>query len=209
MNSIHQKIAAFNEAASKVFEDEPSYFQLRQSQPASMADINKLEVQLGLALPAELVEFYTTFGCLITDRNNESNSFHIPTPAEQIALTQDKERWPKVQSFGLIDQIIDSWGNDRPEFQQYEFFTPRQTSEINAHFKCFGFYRDWWGLESANYLFFDANGQFGVLNYHQDESDAFDALGIMLKEGIPARSLVDTLTEALDKTTAEIVDDGD
>ena len=102
---------------------------------------------------------------------------------------------------GLIDAMKCTWGNDRPEFDD---FPQSKIDTINAHYKYVGFYRFDWGLEEAYYIYYDKNQQFGIVRYHQDEFDVLwdEHLTVMLTNS-PANQTFEELMIQVLKHLAE------
>lgn len=206
MERIKQKIDEYNNTVVELFGEDDEYYSIDSPNSATENEIKNLEQAIGLPIPKELNKFYTIFGRLKNKGNNESYCFEIPEPSKLIQISLDKS-CGEFASFGLIDMIIYSWGNDREEFQKYQYISAEQTKQINSKYKCFGWYRNDTILESAYYLYFDENENFGTLFYGQDTpNEAFQELKNILNTSIKNISLENILLEALDKTRITMIE---
>lgn len=137
------------------------------------ADIEQLQTLSTLALPPPLIQFYRTLGSLYG--GNQLHDLLIYSP-EALLKCSDPEGadWNRIRSIGMVDMIVLSWGGDRPEFDPARGagLSETEVAALNANYSVVGWYVVEEG-EGFNYLYFDTNGKFGTLFYHQD---AFDEL---------------------------------
>jgi len=191
METIKSKIEEYNAAVDEVLGDD--YYLLSTFEPASDSDLEQLKQHVGFELPKELIQFYKTFGGLKNIDNEESYCFSIST----ISTTRD---------LGLIEMIRYSWGFDRYEFDEGENFTAEEIKQLNSNYKCIGWYRDDTVCESAYYIFFDKDGNFGELFYDQDcFNDAYKVLKKLLKNEFEKTTLENILVKALEQTKDTLI----
>ena len=207
-DKIKQKIDEYNQAVRNTFEeDEYDYYKISNTVSVTDEDINELELLMEMTIPLELKDFYRQYGRLVNENNGESYCLSLFEPKALIEYNTESfaETYSdRKLSFGLIDQIILYWGFDRPEFQVYgerdEGLTKEETAYINDSYKCFGHWIDGDIIEGAYYLFFDKEGNFGEVYYHQDAfSDTALELKKLISDGLTnSRSLEDILVNALE-----------
>lgn len=213
---IRQKIEEYNQAVRNTFEeDEYDYYKISDTVSVTDEEISELELLIDIAIPLPLKDFYRHCGRLINENNGESYCLSLFEPKALIEYNTESfaETYSdRKVSFGLIDQIILYWGFDRPEFQVYgerdEGLTKEETAYINANYKCFGHWIDGDIIEGAYYLFFDREGNFGEVYYHQDAfSDIAFELKKLISDGLTnCRSLEDILVNALETTKNTMIE---
>ena len=188
---VQKKLHEFNELLG-----EP-YAQLNIRTPAQENEINAVLKHFEMTAPADLIQFYREFGG-ITSYNGEYLSIDIDTPERILRSLQAENQWFKLRSLGLIDYIKFTWGNDRPEF---DFVPQEEIDFINKNYRCIGMYRYTWGLEEAHYLYFDCQGKFGEVRYHQDSFDALwsEHLDNMLEKSQATESLEEIIVRIVEK----------
>jgi hypothetical protein len=197
MMSINTVVDTFNQAVDA---------ELETGDIASDAQINDFESKVGFILPNDLRSFYQDMGSLLSE-DFESNCIEIKSlPKILYHLTHD-EWHRKLNSMGLIDYIKYSWGNDRFEFDEY--LSADFIEAINSNYKGFGLWRSFEILEAAHYFYFDKNGKFGTVYYHQDVfDDLVDAqLKPMLEQSQATQTLEQVIEEALIEIAENILDD--
>ena len=118
-------------------------------------------------MPASLLDFYQQIGHI------SQKSCYLPSVKVLIETFYEDSVFKgngHVNRLGLIDMILNSWGNDRFEFQGPEEF-PHISDEniafINEQYKCIGWFQPI-DDESFSYLIFNKSGQFNTVWYHQD-----------------------------------------
>lgn len=212
MEIIKQKIKEYNQKACDLFnEDNYDYYKLSDLTSATDEDIIHLEKLIGVTIPQELKNFYKKIGRIINVEHNESYCLSIKAPKNLIADTTKSFSGGEL-SFGLIDQIIEYWGFDRPEFQNYGEYTngltEAETNHINDKYKCFGYWIDDDIIEGAYFLFFDKKGRFDQIYYHQDEfDDTVIELRKLINDGISkTNSLEAILLDALEITKKTMIE---
>lgn len=207
-DKIKQKVDEYNQAVRSTFEkDEYDGYKISDTVSVTDEEINELELLMEMTIPLPLKDFYRHYGRLVNENNGESYCLSLFEPKALIEYNTESfaETYSdRKLSFGLIDQIILYWGFDRPEFQVYgerdEGLTKEETAYINANYKCFGHWIDGDIIEGAYYLFFDREGNFGEVYYHQDAfSDTALELKKLISDGLTnSRSLEDILVNALE-----------
>jgi hypothetical protein len=159
-----------------------------------------------MEVPVFLQAYYQQIGGL----RNGAEDYHLSIPSVSTLHEELKaeRNFDKRYSMGLIDAIKHSWGNDRPEFQH---ISQVEIDYINANYKCIGFYRYDGQLEEAFYIYFDAQHQFGLARYHQDEFDELweEHLTPMLTKSQADKSLEQLLIQVLDCLEEGIMNDLD
>ena len=215
-DKIKQKVDEYNQAVRNTFEeDEYDYYKISDEVLVTDEDINELELLMEMTIPLELKDFYRQYGRLVNENNGESYCLSLFEPKALIEYNTEsfaQTYSDRKLSFGLIDQIILYWGFDRPEFQIHgkreEGLTKEETTYINANYKCFGYWIDGDIIEGAYYLFFDREGNFGEVYYHQDAfSDIAFELKKLISDGLTnCRSLEDILVNALETTKNTMIE---
>lgn len=162
---------------------------------ATPEQLRLIQSKYRLPIPAELRDFYTDIGSLVSD-DMECNGIRIESAAETIRRIEDPDRWTRLHSTGLIDFIKFSWFNDRYEFDKY--LDRSFVAAINAKYQAFGLWRGHDAHEGAHYLYFDESGKFGSVYYHQDAFDAFvdGHLDAMSRDSPALGTLQDCLEKA-------------
>jgi len=217
MEKIKQKIKEYNQTAYDLFNEdgEYDYYKLSDLVLVPDEDIKNLEKLLGIVIPSELKNFYKNIGRIKNEQESEVHCLEIKEPKKLIAdATKSFSRTysDRELSFGLIDLIIEYWGFDRPEFQNYGEYvnglTEEETNYINDNYKCFGYWINDDIIEGAYYIFFDKNGNFGEIYYHQDEfDDTAIELRKLISEGIrETKSLKDIISNALEVTKNTMIE---
>ena len=179
---------------------ELEYDEIKESSPASDEEIKSLSAHFSQPLPEELIAFYKTVGGIESDE-----IFSIFSPEN--LLKQIEERSDLANnSTGIIDMIIAFWGNDRLEFQKYEFLNQEQTQKINEAFPCIGWIMSEEDInESGEYIIFDKNGNFTNIYCHQDSiDDTANQLLELLESGISERTLEDVLEELFERAEGNL-----
>jgi hypothetical protein len=145
----------------------------RFGEPAGDEDIARLQALSQPKLPAPLQAFYRTAGSFLGGTHLQDLA--IPAPAELLrAAARAPGDWEALASLGLADVVRWSWGNDRFEFEPARRggLKRDEVAALNRRYSAVG-----WRVvedgEGFEYLYFDAEGRFGRLFYHQD---AFDEL---------------------------------
>jgi hypothetical protein len=156
---------------------------------ASEQQIQLLQQRFDFELPVELIHFYKALGGLNKANAVSERGIVVPNIALQVL----------ERKMGIIDTILDYWGNDRYEFlPQEKNFTPEQIAFLNDNYKCIGRYNNRDGLESAGYIYFDTKGNFGELFYHQDYfEEVREDLIKMANGSIATKSLEAVLIDAI------------
>ncbi len=170
-------------------------------------DIDRLEKQVGFTLPKDLRAFYKKIGQLVSF-DSESFAYRFNPPEKLLVSFFGKEI---THNFGIVDFIIESWG-DRPEFENPEDYedslTHEETNYLNENFKCIGTWSCGWGYEASYYLIFDKQGNYDYVYYHQDEfSDATEKLKELVKNGITkSKTLEEILTDSLKENAKDMIE---
>ncbi len=203
MQKLRDKIGMYNILNSKVISEKyPNYIdfnKLLEKEKIDSKGLTLIENIVGMSLPKELKKFYTLFGGLETKDNTESNSFMIFSVAELVQKLQEDNKWYKLNSLGILDMVLFSWGHDRPEIKQH--LTTEQIQLLNENYKSYGWYRDSWITESFCYLYFDKSNNFGKIYYHQDYFNNFQIeLEKLINGQIEPKNLENLLCEIIDET---------
>lgn len=141
--------------------------------PASQDSIDRLRRLSGPALPQPLIDFYLDMGSL--HGGNRLQGLVIYSADELIAHSHaDTPRWQHLRSIGLVDMIVRSFGGDRFEFDPAsgEGLTQQEVDALNRQFSVIGWHTTDDG-EGFEYIYFDRDGKFGTVGYHQDDFEAF------------------------------------
>jgi hypothetical protein len=161
---IKNRIALFNSRVGK-------YKEISFEAGATPDEMARLQHEFQIPIPSDLASFYTHFGGL-TPYDREMFAITIDTPKYLLKSIADENKWYRCNSMGLIDYIKFCWVNDRVELEEGNCLNSQQLHHLNNNYKCFGLYRTDWGNEEADYLYFDRNGTFGTVRYHQDSISA-------------------------------------
>ena len=149
-------------------------------------------------LPAPLQVFYRAAGSFFG--GPQLQDLAIPAPGD----------WEALASLGLADVVRWSWGNDRFEFDpdQRGGLTRDEVAALNRRYSAVG-----WRVvedgEGFDYLYFDSEGRFGRLFYHQDAFDELyqDELRPMLAESPARASFDEALAQLLEAATGPLFPD--
>lgn len=200
---LAKKVVSYYDVIEKQDSIDDDYFDYVK--PATENDIEKLEKTFLCVIPARLKEFYLAFGGF-----SLGDEILLHTPS---SLLEDHSRgssgWgDSIRSMGLIDMILWSWGNDRPEFGEGDHFSADQITALNQRYLCFGWWHDSWGIEAGHYLFADKEGGYGEIYYHQDVFfDTADELKRMITCKSHTMTFDDLVVPALDKIIDRIVEE--
>lgn len=198
---IHANIFIIMEQIkNRIAASELEYDEIQESVPASDQEIQTLAAYFSQPIPEELITFYKTIGGIESDE-----IFRIFSPENLINQIQERAD-SEHNSTGIIDMIIAFWGNDRPEFQEYELLTKEETEKINKAFPCIGWIMaEEDNYESGEYIIFDKNGNFMNLYCHQDNlGKTKNQLLKLLESGLPERSLENVLEELFERAEGNL-----
>ncbi|SEJ21465.1 hypothetical protein SAMN05216327_107133 [Dyadobacter sp. SG02] len=195
--SILTKINEYNSLVSKAREPYASLYALTHGEKSNPAHIALLEAKTGRPLPLEIKDFYNSVGNIKSNSLNENNSIDVFSTSYLSETLESSDKWDKILSLGLLDMIKHSWGNDRYEIDK---LSAEVRDGINSAYICFGWFRTNDNLESANYLYFDRDGKFGSVFYHQDDFGDLltEYIRPMLKESAASQSLEDLIVASMD-----------
>jgi hypothetical protein len=192
--TIIQSIENFNQAIASIKFYE--HYRIETDTPASTSEVAQLEANYRLPIPAELRALYQSLGSVNSAEANESDHINIHSAKSMLEALNHTDRWCKLHTPGLIDYVRYRWSHDRWELD--EFIDKEKQSKLNANYQVFGIWRGGDILEGAHYFYFDANGNFGTVYYHQDDFDAFmDALTPMLANSPANQTLEQCIEGAL------------
>ena len=173
------------------------YRQIAIKEKASPDQIAAIQQYFEIPIPEDLRSFYLDMGSL-TPYNYETWSLEINEVPYLLEQLDNKNGFGWCRSLGLIDYIRFVWGNDREEFDEDNYLTGEQINLLNKNYKCFGLYRTDWGLEEAYYLYFDRDGKFGTIRYHQDcMNELVPQLISLLQKSAATENLEDLLLRIL------------
>ncbi|WP_276379817.1 SMI1/KNR4 family protein [Flavobacterium sp. H4147] len=188
------------EIKNRITECELEYDEIHELAPATNEEIEMITPYFSLPIPEELITFYKTVGGIESDE-----IFRIFSPENLFNQIQERAEL-EHNSIGIIDMIIAFWGNDRPEFQQYELLTEEETEKINKAFPCIGWIMsEEDNYESGEYVIFDKKGHFMNLYSHQDDlGKTKNQLLKLLESGLPERSLENVLEELFERAQGNL-----
>jgi|GEM_PF-3597007 len=169
---------------------------------ATTQEIEQLQEAFEIPMPADLVKFYKTLGCISPYEVYYCEDHYLKIFSAQSMLKSiNKDAGGECKSFGLVDMIVDHWGQERHEFiDDLEDNEKEKFKHINDRFKCIGEYALDWGLEESYYIYFAENGKFGAIRYHQDEYDeVIEEFDNMLKRKGPTLSLREVIEKGLNE----------
>jgi hypothetical protein len=194
MEQLQIAIEKYNTANKNFFSNRDGYNVLTQYPIATEEEIIQLQQVHNFPLPDSLLAFYKTIGGLYNHDNYEKYCMMIPPASKLISL----------KIVGIIDAILESWGNDRYEFLPSEnYFKEEEIIYLNENYKCFGHYHTEFGYESCGYLYFDKEGNYNELFYHQDNFDEVHETLLNMTKASPASKtleqvLIDCITGIAD-----------
>ncbi|WP_338841843.1 SMI1/KNR4 family protein [Flavobacterium ginsenosidimutans] len=179
---------------------ELEYDEIKEATPATEEEIDRLASHFSQPIPEQLKAFYKTIGGIESEE-----IFSIFSPQSLLSNIERRSGFVH-KSTGIIDMIVAFWGNDRPEFQEFELLTKEQTAKINEAFPCIGWIMaEEDGCESGEYIIFDQNGNFMNLYSHQDDlGKTANQLLKMLETGIPERTLKSVLQELFERAEGNL-----
>ncbi|MCV2486684.1 SMI1/KNR4 family protein [Flavobacterium sp. SH_e] len=179
---------------------ELEYDEIREVTPATDEEIDRLASHFSHPFPEQLKAFYKTIGGIESEE-----IFSIFSPQSLLSHIERRSGFVH-KSTGIIDMIVAFWGNDRPEFQEFELLTKEQTAKINEAFPCIGWIMaEEDGCESGEYIIFDQNGNFMNLYSHQDNlGKTANQLLKLLETGIPERTLKSVLQELFERAEGNL-----
>ncbi|WP_028603020.1 SMI1/KNR4 family protein [Ottowia thiooxydans] len=163
---LKQELEEFNQSIEEIDPDFFNFHILRFDAPSTDEQLGLLQERCNISIPEDLKDFYLQYGGL--ERNEKYSECYLEIPGVSKVLKL-LNSIGELASLGLIDGIKHSWGNDRWEFEEDEFFSSAELQSLNDKYKFFGLYRP--DLERAHYLYFDQQGNFGELFYDQDLFD--------------------------------------
>ena len=174
---------------------------VRMGPPATAAQVDAVRQMSAVPLPADLVAFYGEVGSFSGGAWVGDSVVHAPE-ALLAAHAADAPKWQALASIGLVDRIRSSWGNDRFEFDPAsgEGLTADEVARLNAAYSIVG-WRSLDAGEAFEYLYFDAQGRFGTVYYHQDAFDELytDSLKPMLERSPASATFSEALAKLLDE----------
>lgn len=141
---------------------------VRTGNAVGAGEIAELAARITMPVPDELQAFYHVIGSL---HCRDAQLFALP---ELLGCYRGvPTEYGVAKSIGIIDMIRLCWGNDRFEFEPPNgYITQAEVDALNGAYACVGWYMPE-DEESARYVYFDRQGNFGTIFYHQD---AFDEL---------------------------------
>lgn len=168
---------------------------IRTGEAATASEIRSLEDVIGRPLPPELTELYTTIGMLYGHAQCQPE---VPSVRSLLQRLGDPSmpRYLKLRSLGLTDMMNAAWSNDRSEFDaETSILSAEELQTLNQAYTCIGWIRSDPGDEGHTYAYFDRDGRFGTIFFHQDEfGEVYEGALVPMMEESPARQ---TLSEIL------------
>jgi hypothetical protein len=146
----------------------------RLATPASETLLVALQGRSAVPLPESLLDFYRGAGGFRGGNRLQGLIIHDAEIVVTKCAPNPQEPWDCLRSMGLIDMILWSWGNDRFEFkpESGDGLSAAEVAMLNHNYSIAG-WRPVEEGEGFQYLYFDRDGRFDILHYHQD---AFDEL---------------------------------
>ncbi len=140
--------------------------------PASDALLQALQRLSAVPFPKPLLAFYRTLGGFRGGDRLQGLILHAADNLATNSVPNPEQPWDNVPSMGLVDMILWSWGNDRFEFkpESREGLNAAQVATLNRDYSIVG-WRPIYDGEGFEYFYFDRDGRFGILRYHQDAFD--------------------------------------
>lgn len=141
---------------------------------ATDPEINALRRRISVPLPEQLALFLRQIGGLSTDTIQFFSAWQLLENFNNLPTRPSASR-----SIGIIDMIHRRWGSHRWELDPKNGLIDQSDVDLlNQAYPCIG-----WFLtedeESATYVYFDQEGKFGTLAYHQG------AIETLLDEDLP------------------------
>lgn len=179
---------------------ELEYDEIKETTPATDEEIIALASHFSQPIPEQLKAFYKTIGGIESEE-----IFSIFSPQNLLHNIERRSGYVH-KSTGIIDMIVAFWGNDRPEFQEFQLLTKEQTAKINEAFICIGWIMAEEDVcESGEYIIFDKNGNFMNLYSHQDDlGNTANQLLELLETGISERTLKNVLQELFERAEGNL-----
>lgn len=196
-DSILEKVGEYNSLSINAGEPFSTLYTLTTGQISSPESITQLETRAQVVLPKDLKDFYQKIGSIQSNSLNENNSIDLFSVSYMLEKLDDTDHWSKIRSLGILDMILFNWGNDREEILE---LSSKMTEYLNSQYISFGSFRTDDNLESATYLYYDTNGHFGSIPYHQDDFDDLftNYLKPMMKQSPATQSFQELIAESLD-----------
>lgn len=174
---------------------------------ATEAELAALETHAGRPLPRDLRAFYREVGELRTGG--------VPVEIESVRRTLERLRLPadegyrRLRSLSLVDRIHRCWGGSREEFEPGGgLLTRGQLEELDRRYRSIGWFTTDPGEEGHTYLYYDEEGRWGALEFHQDDEAFLDKELLPLLNGSPSRlRLEELLVPLLRRVTRPPIDE--
>jgi len=146
----------------------------RFATPASEALLLALQELSAVPLPKSLLAFHRGLGGFRGGNRLQGLVIHDAETLLAKCAPNPQQPWDHLRSIGLVDMILWSWGNDRFEFkpESGDGLDAAEVATLNRNYSIAG-WRPVEEGEGFQYLYFDRDGRFDILHYHQD---AFDEL---------------------------------
>ena len=168
--------------------------------------IAELSMRVAMPVPDELQAFYLTIGSL------HCRTAHLYALPELLGSFHGvPTTYGVANSLGIIDMIRLRWGNRRFEFDPAEgYIKQAEVDALNAAYICIGWYMPD-DEESARYVYFDQQGNFGTIFDRQDASDELyaDDLLPMLATSPANQTLSEIILDAMRAAVRLYRDDED
>nr|WP_295925006.1 SMI1/KNR4 family protein [uncultured Dyadobacter sp.] len=196
-DTILEKVGEYNSLSINAGEPFSKLYTLTTGQISSAESISQLEARAQVVLPKDLKDFYQTIGSIKSDSLNENNSIDLFSINYLLEKLDETDNWSKMRSMGILDMILFNWGNDRDEILE---LSSKMTEYLNSQYIAFGWFSTDDNLESATYLYFDSNGLFGSIPYHQDDFDDLftNYLRPMMKQSPATQTFEELIVESMD-----------
>jgi hypothetical protein len=159
----------------------------------SEESIHAAEHSARVSIPLPLRECLLKHGPFRVNEDADWGSFRI----------YSSEKYDTAFIFsGLVDAVESLWGG-RPEFKKS--FNESEIQFLNDNYFCFGHYKI--DDNAYTHLFFDKDGNFGDLYYHQDDWEDAKELFRELLQASSARSTFDAeIVSCVDDVIARIIE---
>ncbi|MBL8515829.1 MAG: hypothetical protein JNM76_02575 [Betaproteobacteria bacterium] len=172
----------------------------RMGERSDQTGLMRLGVYAALKLPDELIEFYLRIGKLESGGpHGPVDVFSVHKLLAQLEMSVEESPSSRLKSMGLLDLVNRVWGNGRFELDPANGCIELDAlNHINANYRGIGWVWVEPGLEAHEFIYFDTEGRFGTVFYHQDDFEMFhdEELLPMLTRSPAHRTLSDIILSA-------------
>ena len=192
----HAYLASRGDRSETLEEHIDKYASLaRLGPPVPEDELARLQAICPVPLPADLLAFYRVAAGFRGGSRLQDAVLHSPADLLR-ASERPAGQWDALGSLGLVHMVRWAWGNDRSEFDpdSGEGLDQAAVDALNANYAVIG-----WRMieegEAHEFIYFDRQGGFGRLFFHQDGFDELlaDDLQPMVREARPAPGRFDAV----------------